>query len=226
MTVSAPNRIFLRGRGLEAELGGGIALRGTTANLIPSGQFELIRGRLDILGQRVSFSEGSVTLQGDFDPFVRLVAETQAEDVLVRIIVEGLASAPEVSFTSEPQLPEDEVLARLLFGRGLDTLSPLQAAQLANAVATLAGKGGEGLVGRLRQNFGLDDLDVSTGESGATELRAGKYISDNAYTDITVDSEGGAEASINLDISPSVTVRGKVGSAGTTGIGIFFERDY
>lgn len=226
MTVSAPNRIFLRGRGLEAELGGGITLRGTTANVIPSGQFSLIRGRLDILGQRVSFTEGNVTLQGDFDPFIRLVAETDAEDVLVRIIVEGLASAPEVRFASEPQLPEDEVLARLLFGRGLDTLSPLQAAQLASAVATLAGRGGEGIVGRLRQDFGLDDLDVSTGESGGTQVRAGKYISDNAYTDITVDSEEGTEASINLDITPSITVRGKVGSTGNTGLGIFFERDY
>ncbi|MEM9974998.1 MAG: translocation/assembly module TamB domain-containing protein [Pseudomonadota bacterium] len=226
LTISAPNRVFVRGRGLDAELGGQLRLRGTTADIRPAGQFELIRGRLDILGQRLVLTEGRATLQGEFDPFLRLVAEADADDVTVFIIVEGPASAPEIRFLSEPQLPEDEVLARLLFGRGIETLSPLQAAQLAAAVATLAGQGGDGIVGRLRQNFGLDDLDVTTDETGGTAVRAGRYLSDNVYTDVTVGSQGGSEVNLNLDISPSVTVKGSVDSEGETGIGVFFERDY
>ncbi len=226
LTISAPNRVFVRGRGLDAELGGALTLQGTTAEIVPEGQFELIRGRLDILGQRLVLTEGQATLQGEFDPFLRLVAEADTGEVLVFIILQGPASAPEILFLSEPELPEDEVLARLLFGRGIETLSPLQAAQLAAAVATLAGQGGEGIVGRLRQNFGLDDLDVTTDESGGTALRAGRYLSDNVYTDVTVDSQGGSEVNLNLDISPSVTVKGSVDSEGETGIGVFFERDY
>ncbi|NNF71085.1 MAG: hypothetical protein HKN02_02690 [Rhodobacteraceae bacterium] len=226
VTVEATNRIFIRGRGLDAELGGALTLGGTTADIIPQGQFDLIRGRLDILGQRLTLTEGRATLQGDFDAFLRLVATTQADDVTVRVIIEGPASEPEISFVSEPELPEDEVLARLLFGRGLDTLSPLQAAQLAGAVATLAGRGGDGIIARLRQNFGLDDLDVTSNEDGGTAVRAGKYISDNVYTDVTVDSEGGSEVTLNLNISPSLTARGSVDEEGQTGIGLFFERDY
>ncbi len=226
VTVNSPNQIFLRGRGLEAELGGSIQLGGTTADIVPSGRFELIRGRLDILGKRLVLSEGFATLQGDFDPFLRLVAETSVEDTLIRIVVQGLASQPEILFLSEPELPEDEVLARLLFGRGIETLSPLQAAQLASAVATLAGAGGEGIVSRLRQNFGLDDLDVTGDGSGGVGVRAGKYISDNVYTDLAVDSQGEAEVSINLDVSRSVTVKGSVDSEGQSSIGVFFERDY
>ncbi|MEM9031534.1 MAG: translocation/assembly module TamB domain-containing protein, partial [Pseudomonadota bacterium] len=226
LRIDAPNRIFLRGRGLEAELGGQLRLGGTTANVVPTGQFELIRGRLDILGQRFQFDEGTATLQGDFNPFIRLVATTDQGETTIRVVVEGLAASPDILFQSEPELPEDEVLARLLFDRGVDNLSPLQAAQLANAVATLAGRGGDGIVGRLRQNFGLDDLDVTSDSEGGTAVRAGRYISDNVYSDVTVDSAGGAEVSINLDLSRSVTVKGSVGSEGNTGIGVFFERDY
>lgn len=51
VTVSAPARIFIRGRGIDAELGGQIRLLGTTAQILPSGAFNLIRGRLDILWQ-------------------------------------------------------------------------------------------------------------------------------------------------------------------------------
>ncbi len=226
LTISAPNRIFLRGRGLEAELGGELRLGGTTRNVIPSGQFELIRGRLDILGQRLSLSDGTATLQGDFNPYVRLVAENQKDDITIRVIVQGLAASPEIAFTSQPELPQDEVVARLLFDKGIENLSPLQAAQLASAVATLAGKGDEGVVSKLRQKAGLDDLDVTGDGEGGVGVRAGKYLSDDLYSDVTVDSTGNAEVSINLDLSKSVTVRGSASSSGSTGLGVFFERDY
>ncbi|MFN4058963.1 MAG: translocation/assembly module TamB domain-containing protein, partial [Roseinatronobacter sp.] len=50
LTLEAPSRIFVRGRGLDAELGGSLRLTGTTSDIIPIGQFGLIRGRLDLLG--------------------------------------------------------------------------------------------------------------------------------------------------------------------------------
>lgn len=108
-----------------------------------------------------------------------------------------------------PELPQEEALARLLFGRSLDKISPLQAAQLANAVAVLAGRGGVGIVGNLRRNFGLDDLDVTTAEDGTTALKAGKYISDNVYTEVEVDQDGKSQINLNLDLREGVTVKGR-----------------
>ena len=91
---------------------------------------------------------------------------------------------------------------------------------------TLAGRGGEGVVGRLRSGFGLSDLDVTTTEAGATEVRAGTYLTENIYSDVTVDNEGETEIELNLDLTPSTTLRGKMGSTGDTSLGIFYERDY
>jgi autotransporter translocation and assembly factor TamB len=226
ITVSAPARIFVRGRGLDAELGGELRIGGTTANIVTSGGFELIRGRLDILGERLVLTAGSVRLQGDFDPFIRLVATTLSGDVSIEIIIEGFASRPELDINSSPDLPEEEVLARLIFKRGLGEISALQAVQLASAVNTLAGGGGGGIVDRLRSGFGLDDLDITTAEDGTAGVRAGKYLSENLYSDVTVDSTGRTEIQLNLQITPSITGRGSVDSEGETGLGIFFERDY
>ncbi len=226
VVVSAPDRVFLRGRGLDAELGGVLRLGGTTQDIVAQGGFELIRGRLDLLGNRLVLTEGTATLQGSLDPYIRLVAETRAEDVTVRIIVEGPASDPEVRFTSSPDLPEDEILARMVFGRGLDQISPFQALKLASAVATLSGKGGAGTIGRLRDGFGLDDLDVTTDAEGEVAVRAGTYISDNIYTDVTVGADGTSEVNLNLTLTPNITARGRVSTEGETGIGIFFEKDY
>ena len=225
LAINAPNRIFVRGRGLDAELGGQLRLRGTASDITPSGQFELIRGRFDILGKRLTLTEGLITLRGALDPYLRFVAETDAGDITAQIVMEGLASAPEVRFTSTPELPQEEVIARLIFGRGLDKISGFQAAQLASAIATLRG-GGPGILGTFRSELGLDDLDVTTTDDGATEVSAGSYISDNVYSEITADSEGRQQIELNLDVSRNVTVRGRAGSDGNTGLGVFFEKDY
>ncbi len=224
--VIAENRIFVRGRGLDAELGGKLSLTGTTNDIIPLGRFELIRGRLDILGKRLNLEEGYINLQGDMIPTLRLVARTTSDDAVLYVIVEGRADAPEISFESDPDLPDDEVLARLLFGRDIATISPLQAAQLASAVATLAGRGGKGIVERLRQTTGFDDLDLASDGEGGSSVSVGKYINKNIYTNVEVDSDGQSRINLNLDLTRTTKLRGKTGTDGNSGIGLFFERDY
>ena len=194
--------------------------------MIPVGRFSLIRGRIDILQQRFQLTEGVASLQGDFDPFIRLVATTETETgTVISIVVEGPAGEPEVSFLSVPELPQDEVLSQLIFGRDLQSISPLQAIQLASAISTLAGRGG-GALDNLRANIGLDDFDVSTDEEGTAAVRAGKYLSENVYTDVTVTSDGGTEVNLNLDLTDEITAKGSIDQDGETGIGIFFQRDY
>lgn len=226
LVVNAPDRIFVRGRGLDAELGGSLRLTGTTSNMVPIGRFELIRGRLDLLGRRLALTDGSVSLRGSFDPYISFGATTTVEDTAITIRIEGFASEPDLEVTSDPTLPEDEALSFFLFGRSVTNLSPLQAVQLAAAVRTLSGQGGLGLTGQLREGLGVDDLDIGTDAEGNAQARVGKYISENIYTDVAVDSQGQSEINLNIDVNDNVTVRGRVGSDGTSGIGIFYERDY
>lgn len=226
ISIEAPNEVFVRGRGLDAELGGQIRLSGTAADLRPIGEMNLIRGRLDILGKRFVLSEGKISLDGALIPYIRFVATTENDQVVSNVIIDGPANEPKISFSSIPEMAEEEVIAQLLFSRSLDNISAFQAAQLASAVATLAGKGGEGIVGKLRGSFGLDDLDVSTDDSGEVTVKAGKYLSDNLYTDVEVGGDGETKLNLNLDITPSLKARGSVGNDGNSSIGVFFEKDY
>lgn len=226
LVINAPNRVFIRGRGVDAEFGGGFQIQGTPRNVIPIGNLQLIRGRVDLLGSRFDLTEGLVELQGSLIPVIRLVAETERDSITTRIIIDGEVRDPEITFQSSPELPQEEVLSQLLFGRGLDSISPLQAAQLANAIAVLAGRGGDGIIGNLRESAGLDDLDLTTDDDGNIELRAGRYLSENIYTDVSVGESGRSTINLNLDISQSLRARGSVGSDGTSSLGVFFERDY
>ncbi len=226
LLISAPSQLFVRGRGLDAELGGELRLTGTTADVIPIGAFNLIRGRLDILGKRLDLTEARLQMQGTLVPQLRVVATTENDGITSGVSIVGPASDPVVSFTSSPELPEEEVLSQLLFGQGLQNLSAFQAIQLASAVATLAGKGGEGVLSKLRKSAGLDNLDVNTGADGGTEVTAGKYISKKVYSEVTVDEAGKSEINLNLDISKSIKLQAKTGSSGDTGLGIVLQKDY
>lgn len=226
LVIRAANRVFLRGRGLDAELGGAIRLGGGLRNPVPSGGMELIRGRLDILGKRLELARAGLTLEGDFVPRLDVAATNVSDGVTSTVTISGPADDPEVSFASEPELPQEEVLAHLLFGRGLGKMSAFQAAQLASAVATLAGRGGEGIVGRLRTGLGLDDLDITTAETGEAEVTAGKYLSENIYTELSTDQNGKSRIDLNLIVRPGVTLRGRADSAGDSGLGIYLEGDY
>ena len=221
ITLRAPNQIFVRGRGLDAELGGQLRLTGTTRNVQPVGGFELIRGRLAILGKRITFQTGTITFVGDLNPYLNFVASSQAEGTTIYITVQGTIDDLDVSFSSDPQLPEDEALALLIFGRGIGELSPLQLAQLAAAAAELAGNGPSVLSG-IREATGLDNLDIVTDAEGNVGARAGRYISENVYVGVEAGAE--SKVTINLDVTDNVTVRGAVGTE--SNVGVFYEKDY
>jgi translocation and assembly module TamB len=227
LTLTAPGRIFLRGRGLDAELGGRLQIGGTAAQIIPSGRFSLIRGRLSILGTRLDLTEGAVALTGNFDPTIDLLATNRSGVYLIGIGLSGPVSAPEIRLSANPPLPEDEILAQLLFGRTVATLSPLQLLQMTDAVTALAGGSPEaGIFASLRKGLGLDDLDLRTDATGNAALRAGRYLSENVYSDVTIGGDGGADLSLNIDLTPNITARGGLSADGETRLGVFFERDY
>ncbi|SEQ08875.1 autotransporter secretion inner membrane protein TamB [Faunimonas pinastri] len=226
LTVDAPSQIFVRGRGLDAELGGRLTLRGTTAAIVTEGQFELRRGRLDVLTQRISLDRGTITFQGDFDPMLDFSASTTGNNLTVTILITGNASNPEVKFTSSPELPQDEVLAQLIFKRSLSDLSPFQVAQLAAAAAQLAGgNGGGGIIDQLRQSTGLDELDVTTDAQGNASLRAGRYINERTYLGVQQSAGGGSEVTVDLDITRNIKARAGAGNDDTSA-GLFYEKEY
>ncbi|MGR3635539.1 MAG: translocation/assembly module TamB domain-containing protein [Shimia sp.] len=215
INVRTGERINVSGLGLNADFEGGLTIGGTTANIVPEGGLELIRGRMNFVGKTLELEEGRVALAGGFVPTVRIVAISEQSEATIRLIVDGFLEDPDIELTSDPELPEDEVLSQLLFGRDIANISPIQAIQLARAVASMSGGGGGG---------GLFSLGVESG--GGVGLTTGGYLSENLYTEIGVDSKGKSSIDLNIDLNEKITIKGRVNSDSETGIGIFYQRDY
>ncbi|TPN78433.1 translocation/assembly module TamB [Mesorhizobium sp. CU2] len=228
VTVNAPNQIFIQGRGVDAELGGSLKLTGPASSPQAVGTFTLQRGRLTILAKRLTFTEGTVGFQGSLVPYLNMTATTTTSSATVTIVVSGEATNPKFTFSSVPALPQDEVLAQLIFGQSMSKLSPLQIAQLASAAAQLAGVGGStSLLENLQSAIGIDDLDVTTDDKGGTAVSAGKYLNDRTYVTIQKgDKPGSGKATIDLNVGKGVKLRGEANDAGEAKGGVFYEREY
>ena len=84
VTVDAPRQILVKGRGLDAELGGQLRIRGTTDSPSVGGSFELQRGFFTLGSSKLTFSNGNVTFSGaglrnKIDPALDFTAQTQTK---------------------------------------------------------------------------------------------------------------------------------------------------
>ena len=239
LTVDAPQQVSIHGRGLDAEMGGKLTITGTAATPIVTGVLKMRRGTLDLVGRHLNFDHGQVTFDGGevIDPLLDFEAKTTAENYDIVIAVGGSANKPKFTLTSTPSLPQDEIMARLLFGKAAGSLSPFEALQLAQAVASLAGVDtGTGILDRLRQATGLDRLSIDSGDDSSRSgksngsgpsLSAGRYVSDGVYVGVKQGAQvGSSVATVQIDITPHVQVETDVGADAGSRAGINLQWDY
>ncbi|UCH74167.1 MAG: translocation/assembly module TamB domain-containing protein [Rhodospirillales bacterium] len=236
LTISMPKRVFVRGRGLESEWGGELRITGTAAAPILEGGLEPLRGRYNFLGKIFALRKGRIDFTGaeETDPTLDLSAERSTADITAIVRVTGTARQPIISLESIPELPQDEVLSRVLFNKSTGRLSALEAVQMAQALAAMTGvTEGGGIMDFGRNLLGLDVLEVkSTPESteGAgdaqTSIEAGRYITEDVYFGIESGTAGEIGGTVEIEIAPRVTIEGDVGQKQKESIGIKWKRDY
>ncbi|MDP2354778.1 MAG: translocation/assembly module TamB domain-containing protein [Beijerinckiaceae bacterium] len=226
LAIVATNRLFVRGRGVEAELGGQLRLTGTSQDPQAVGAFDLRRGRFDLLGQRIELTRGRLDFTGELTPNIDLVAETRAGDVTARIAVEGPAASPTFAISSTPDLPQDEVISRVLFQRAAGGLSSGQALQLAQAIAVLSG-GSSGAFESVRRSLGVDSFDVTTGAGGGPAVAASRYISNRVRLGVRAGASPEESAvSVDVDITRRFKAKTEVGADGSTSVGAGYEWEW
>ncbi len=231
LTVDAPQQVWVRGRGLDVELGGKLGIGGTTDTPAIDGGLALRRGSLDIVGRRLDFTEGQLTFDSgaQIDPLLDLTAVTRAQNLEVTAKVEGPARAPRITLSSVPTMPEDEILARLLFNKSAGALSAFELLQLAQATANLAGiSSGPGVLENIRRNTGLDRLSLEQDEGAAgPSLSAGRYVADGVYVGVKQGSTSGSStATVEIEVTPNIKVESEIGANAASKAGVNLEWDY
>lgn len=232
--VNAPGGIMVQGMGLDSEWRtSNLLLRGTTEDPRLGGSVSIVprQGFYSFAGTRFEITRGNIAFDQSvpIDPRIDLLAETDVNGLQVAVTVRGNASQPEIAFASTPALPEEELLARLLFGGSITNLSATDAVQLASAVASLRGGAGMGPLNRLRSSIGLDRLRLVPGDPAlgrGTALALGENFGRRFYVEIITDGAGYNATQLEFRVTGWLNLLASVSTVGRHQVAAEVRRDY
>jgi translocation and assembly module TamB len=233
LRLRADNQVFVSGMGLESEWQTDLRIRGTSTRPSMTGNARVIRGTFSFAGQRFEVTTGEVTFTGGetVNPRLNVAATGDVEDVAITLGITGNAFDPQIRFSSSPALPQDEIMARLLFGGSVTELSALQLVQLGASLNSLRGGGGGGLnpLGKLRSATGISRLrilgaDEATGRG--TALAAGFYLGKDVYLEVITDARGFTATQLEVALSKSLSVLSQAGSFGSSSVNVRYRKQY
>lgn len=230
--LEAPDELYVSGMGLESEWGANLRVTGTSDAPLISGDMELVRGTLGFAGRSFELESGRISFNGGpaSNPSIRVAAASEVDGTTVRVNIRGTGQNPDISFSSTPALPQDEIMARILFGNSIGELSAIQAIQLAGSLNSLrGGAGGLNPLGVLQSATGLDRLrilgaDEKTGRDMAVAF--GQYITNDVYVEIVTDARGYTATQLEISLTPALSVLSQIGSGGTSNVNIRYKKDY
>jgi len=255
MSLDAPDAIFVQGRGLDAQLGGRLQITGTSDDPQISGGFRMIRGTFSLAGTNLRFTSGKVSfngegLKGKIDPTLDFIAQSSVMyngPTTVTLHVTGFADSPKIALSSNPSLPQDDLLGLLLFGKPASQLSAIQLAETGAALASLSGIGSGGGGGGgskwnpltwIKKGLGLNTLSVGSASSpsgggaggGGTQasgasVTAGKYVSKRVYLAATQSTNGSSQVQVDVDLSEFLKLQTRLGNGTATAQGTTPEND-
>lgn len=201
----------------RARLTGKLKVQGTNAEPVLLGSLETAEGAQGFFRDHTfQVTRGVVTFPGG-QPSVELSAQTQVREYLVGVKAFGPLSELKVQLTSEPSLPESDVLALITLGvTSKEKLASQAGAGLA-AEALLSATGLEREVQRfLRNNVGLKDQKVqlstsfneATGQAEPSVSWEAKVGTDKLTVGVTQPVTGrGTKAQAEYRFNPRVSAR-------------------
>lgn len=231
LTLKADNQLYVSGMGLESEWSTDLRIRGTTDNPRISGRVNLLRGTLGIAGRSFKLQSGRISFAGAAtNPQISIKATSVIDGITTQVNVTGSGQNPNIAFSSTPALPQDEVMARILFGNSIAELSVVQAAQLAASLNSLrGGSGGLNPLGVLQSSTGLDRLRIlgaDDEEGRGASVAFGQYITNDVYVEIITDARGYTASQIEVSLTPALSVLSQVGTQGGSNVNVRYRKDY
>ncbi|WP_267387813.1 translocation/assembly module TamB [Sphingomonas sp. GC_Shp_3] len=228
----AADNLLVTGLGLRSEWSADLDIGGAPDNPAITGRADLVRGDYQFAGREFQLDRGKILFQGEVpaNPALDIAANADSTGLSATIRVTGPALKPEISFTSNPALPEDELLSRLLFGTSITNLSAPEALQLASAVAALQnGKGGLDPINAVRRVAGLDRLRIlpADPQTGAgTSVAAGKYVTRRLFAEIITDGQGYSATQVEFQVTRWLSVLSTISTLGRQSGNVRVSKDY
>jgi translocation and assembly module TamB len=162
----------------------------------------------------------------------------KVSDYLVSIHVTGRARQPTIAFSSEPELPQADIISLLVLGKTTDRLTKSERNSLGDTAEQLAGGiiAGE-LEKTLGKALGIDTIEISPGERwGSGTFKVGRYVTQDLFLSLGHEAvqdsgtsggtSGGTSVGLEYSLNRRMKVRGSSSDQGETAVDFLWRLDY
>jgi translocation and assembly module TamB len=234
LALQFPGHLRLEDPNLDSEWRGDLFIRGDTNAPDVVGKLTVLRGSFGLGGVQFRAREGALSFDDESNvPTVDITAVANRNEIEATLRLHGRVDRAEIELRSEPPLPQDEILSRLMFGTTATTLTAGQSVQLAQAVARLSGKGpGIDVFGRVRRFVGVDRIEIKDStdtETGTTTtaVSVGKYLNDRIYVSLDQAVRGeGSKARVEVELTKHISAETEVGQNQNALVGLKWRWNY
>jgi translocation and assembly module TamB len=177
ITLSLGERVSIDTLGLSAKLGGNVVIRsGYDAITRATGELSILDGKYAAYARQLDIDRGRLIFTGGpiDNPGIDLRAKKVFPDVTAYLTVRGTLLQPRMSFSSDPPLPQSQIVSLILAGGSLDTAQ--------NRGGNIAiGQGVAMLAQQYGSLLGIQEAGLESDLNNETSVVLGRYLNPRLY---------------------------------------------
>ncbi len=233
ITIDIPSGGYLRSEELRSEWRGTINVAGTSEAPLYFGELRVARGDYLMNGKPFHLDKGTISFSGDLEKRTNLyiVASQDIDRYSIEAVLKGPMRAPDLSLRSNPHLSQREILSWLIFGRGLNDVTPLEHDQAGQAVVDLSKTDQSNMASMMSRlkRLGIDRLDFNNDDPEFHDMsvQIGKYLCPDIFISLnrglTTDSN---RFSVEANVIKHVKLQAEVDDEATGGMRLMWKHDY
>ncbi len=170
--------------GLTGRLTGSVAATSDPSGTARgSGELHIADGKYAAYGRLLDIERGRLIFNGGLvsDPAVDLRAVKVFPDVTAGVNVRGKLRNPQLSFFSDPPLPQSQIVSVLVAGGTIESLQKSGTQQVGQARNELLAQGGAIVAQQLGARLGVEDVGLESDTLNQTSLVLGKFLNPRLY---------------------------------------------
>lgn len=200
-----------------------------------NGTIETVRGWVAVQGRKFALEKGNVTFSGEtpIDPSLDIIARYTLPEYLVDVLISGTGTKPSISFKSEPDLEQADILSLLVFGKPANALSDKEKVSLqSQALQAVAGSAASDLRQAVAEQLGIENLELDVGENPSqSKVGIGKYIAPGIFVSTSqqlgTNSQGqGRDVTIEYQLNDNWQLKASTTARGNDGVDILWKKKY
>ena len=223
--------VNLQAFGLNSGLSGLLNVQGSAQELSVTGEISLLNGSYQSLGQQLVIQEGGLRFSGPVDsPYLFSKAirdpEYTEDNVVVGLLVEGLATTPSVNIFSVPEMSQAEALSYLTRGKALAAKSSgTEESMLTGMLLNFGLSKSEDSITAIGKKAGIQDLSVNmTGQGDNATVAVSGSLSDNIRISYGVGVFSAiSEVSLRLQLLPQMYIEALSGASNA--VDVYYQFD-